>query len=127
MSTRRKIPKKTAAVLTLLKECARQRRTITYGEVAAKTGLATQGINVPLKYIEDEVCRPYGRPWISALVVNKEHQRPSPGFAPEGKSVDLDDDQWWQEETERVYAHDWTNVELEGPDMFTHLRKPPWV
>ena len=114
MTKRRKTPKKTEEVLAILKQCAREKRTITYGEIADATGLIARGVPAPLRCIEEQVCRPYRRPWLSALVVNNKTKRPGPAFAPEGVSVDLDRDQWWRELVEQVYAYDWSDVELES-------------
>ncbi len=112
MRRHRKTPKYTREILTLLKECAAQRELITYGEIERKAGLIARAVPGPLRFIEDEVCRPYGRPWLSALVVNKRTRRPGQAFAPEGQSVTPDNYQWWRELVQCVYNFDWSEVEI---------------
>ena len=113
MSTPVKVPAKTAAVLGILKQCAKDMRTVTYGEIAEATGLANSGVGMPLGYIRDQICRDHGRPWLQAIAVNKTTMRPSGAFAPEGLELDLDNDHWWRGMVSQVYAYDWSNVELE--------------
>ena len=67
----------------------------------------------PLAYIEEHVCRPKGRPWITSLAVRKDTHIPGSGFKPEGFVVDDHHLAWWYEETQRVYAYDWSDVEIE--------------
>ena len=112
MTKRRKVPQFTPEILSILKECATRGELITYGEIERKTGLIARAVPAPLRFIEDEVCRPYGRPWLSALVVNKRTRRPGRAFAPEGKSVTLDNDQWWRDLVQHVYDFDWSNAEI---------------
>lgn len=111
MSTSGKAPKKTAEVLELLAQCASEKRTITYGEIAAHCGLANQAVRFPLGYIRDEVCVAHERPWLSVLAVNKKSGLPTGGWLPDG--FELSDDEvevWWREMVLRVYAYDWAGV-----------------
>ena len=113
MSDEVRIPAKTAEVLELLKQSAAHMRTITYGEIAERCGLAALGVNSPLDHIRDKVCRANGRPWLSVIAVNKRCMRPGDDFLPE--EVTLPDDEteiWWRGMVLQVYAYDWSNVTL---------------
>ncbi len=71
-------------VLPHLVACARQRMTITYGELARRVNRHHRPLRYALGYVRDEICRPRDLPLISALVVNKETGRPGESFLPEG-------------------------------------------
>lgn len=112
-----KVPAKTADVLQVLKTAAREMRTVTYAELAQRTGLAQPGVGQPLGYIRDEVCRARDLPWLTALAVKKQTRLPGGSFFPDdaGMSADLESDDfrnWWQAMVMRVYAWDWSSVEL---------------
>ena len=79
-----RIPAKTAEVFAYLKQCADDMRTVTYGVLAEESGLAPSGIGYQLGYIRDEICRPRGLPWLSAIAVRKDSWRPGECFLPEG-------------------------------------------
>ena len=66
----------------------------------------------PLAYIEEHVCRPHSRPWLTALAVSKGTGTPGSGFKPEGFIVDDDHLAWWFGEVQRVYDFDWSDVEI---------------
>ena len=55
-------PAKTELVFDVLKEYARDMRTVTYGELAHATGLASFGLGGQLGYIRDSICRVRGLP-----------------------------------------------------------------
>ena len=111
MSERPKPPAKTAEVLDILKQRAKDMRTIAYSEIAEETGLASPGVGTPLGYIRDHVCRAQGLPWLNALAVNKETRRPGDKFLPDGTTVE--DDHWWRGMVTQVYAYDWSEIEIE--------------
>ena len=113
MSERVRVPAKTDRVLETLKQCAKDMRTITYRELADATGLFPPGVNRPLGYIRDEVCRKHQRPWLPAIAVSKATMRPSAGFAPEGMQLNLENDHWWRGMVTQVYAYDWSDIEIE--------------
>ena len=115
MSDAVRIPAKTAEVLEVLKQCAKDMHTITYGEIAEQCGLAAQGTGYPLDHIRDHVCRAKGRPWLSVIAVSKENNmRPSGNFLP--NDLALPEDQmevWWRGMALQVYAYDWSGVTLD--------------
>jgi hypothetical protein len=67
-----------------LVHCAKNRRTITYGELGAKIGANPRAVSRPLGYLRDEICIPRGLPLITALVVNKMSRMPGESWLPEG-------------------------------------------
>ena len=107
-------PKNTAAILRILKQCAHDMRTITYGDLAKEVGLPDgRSVRYPLRYIRDEICRAHHRPWLSVIAVKKGRMRPGGKFLPE--EVTLHDDEtaiWWRGMVLQVYAYDWSNVTL---------------
>ena len=110
----RKPPAKTAEVLELLKHCAADMRTITYGEIAEQCGLAAPGVGNPVGYIRDEVCRAQGRPWLSVLAVSTKNMRPSGSFLPDAMTVPDDETEvWWRGMVMQVHAYDWSGVTLD--------------
>ena len=106
-------PKNTDEVLNVLKRCARNMHTITYGDLAQEVGLPdARSIRYPLGYIRDEICRAHNRPWLVALAVNAQTKRPSDSFLPEGVDLSDDNEHWWRGMVTQVYAYDWSGVTL---------------
>ena len=110
MSERPDPPVKSAEILAILKRCAHEMRTITYGELGPKVGLPPRFLGPQLGYIRDHVCRAHGRPWLAAIAVNTGTMRPGDGFVPEGMNLNADDDHWWRGMVLQVYAYDWSDV-----------------
>ena len=109
-----KAPKNTAPVLDVLKRCARDMRTIDYGDLAQEVGLPdARSIRYPLGHIRDKICRAHNRPWLVALAVNAQTRRPSGSFLPEGVDLSDDDEHWWRGMVMQVYAYDWSGVTLD--------------
>ena len=109
-----KPPKNTAEVLDVLKRCARDMRTIAYGDLAQEVGLPDgRSIGRPLGYIRDEICRAHDRPWLIAIAVSGKTMRPSGSFLPEGVDLADNDEHWWRGMVTQVYAYDWSGVTLE--------------
>jgi hypothetical protein len=114
------VPAQTEEVFEYLKRAAREMRTVTYGEIAADTGLAAPGTGFPLGYVRDEVCRARGLPWLTAIAVNAGTKLPGGSFFPDGAglSADLESDDlriWWRAMVLQVFATDWSAVELQPP------------
>ena len=110
-------PARTPEVLEFLKRCASDMRTVTYGEVAAHIGLTFPPAIIPcLNHIRDQICRPKGLPWLSAIVVGVENHRPSDRWLPD--DVRIQDGEfpelWWRGIVLQVFAADWTGVTLEN-------------
>ena len=76
-------------------------------------GSGSQNMGKPLSHIEEQVCRPQGRPWLTALAVSKSTGRPGPGFKPEGFIVDDHHIKWWFEHIQLVYNYDWSDVTVD--------------
>ena len=70
--------------LPYLVRCAQMRKTITYGDLAAKIGRHHRGAAFWLRYIRDEICTPKGLPFLTAIVISKNTGLPGPGWLPEG-------------------------------------------
>ena len=114
MSDTVRIPAKTAEVLEVLKQCAADMRTITYGEIAERCGLAAPGTGYQIGYIRDQVCRANGRPWLSVIVVSKDSMRPGGNFLPDELALPEDETEiWWRGMVLQVYAYDWSGVTLD--------------
>jgi len=106
-------PAKTREVFDYLKKCADDMRTVTYGEVAEQTALAAPGLTHQLAYIRDQICRPRGIPWLSAIVVNTQTRRPGHAFLPGDISFGDDGDRLWRGMVLHVFAFDWEPVQFE--------------
>lgn len=113
MTTQPRVPAKTDAVLQTLKQCAKDMRTITYGDLAKEASLAQPGVGVPLGYIRDEICRKHGLPWLNMIAVQTASRRPGESYLP--SEVSLADDEaeaFWRGMVLQVYAYDWSNIHL---------------
>lgn len=105
-------------------EVARQRDTITYGEIAPLVGLTM--VRPPdrgaLGALLDEVDRAElaaGRPLLCAIVVRRDRGLPGRGFFRNARLLGFDpesaDAAFWRAELERV--HDWWAGSAEDPDI----------
>lgn len=109
-----RIPAGTPEILAKLKACARERRTITCGELlgSAADSLRSEDLR-PLAYIRDELCIPHGRPWLNALIVHQEPQPVSDSYWPEGFGDRIKNkDRWWNLMIHLVWEYDWSEVKL---------------
>src|SRR5687768_14452863 len=100
-------PARAREVFEHLKKCARQMRTVSYGELANVTGLAPIGMGYPLGYIRDEICRKRGLPWLSAIAVNVDTWKPGHSFLPDGFDFGDEGDRLWRGMVLHVFAFDW--------------------
>lgn len=107
--------KKTAIIFKHLKRCARDMRTVTYGELAEVAGLSPKGVGVHLGYIRDSVCRDGNLPWLNALAVNGKSRRPGYSFLPDGVKVKkkVDGEGLWRGAVLQAFSHDWSGVKAE--------------
>ncbi|KAA6217421.1 hypothetical protein [Streptomyces filamentosus] len=108
-------PAAVEAAVGILRQRARRRRTITYGDLSAE--LAAQGYDsIPphrgvMTHLLKDVClhdNDDGRaPMLSALVVNKATQEPSAQFSTLARTDPFTRpaDWTWQDEQQRVFAH----------------------
>ncbi|MFI8252760.1 hypothetical protein ACWEPA_04975 [Streptomyces filamentosus] len=108
-------PAAVEAAVDILRQRARRRRTITYGDLSAE--LAAQGYDsIPphrgvMTHLLKDVClhdNDDGRaPMLSALVVNKATQEPSAQFSTLARTDPFTRpaDWTWQDEQQRVFAH----------------------
>jgi hypothetical protein len=104
------VPAKTRKVFDYLKGCARQMRTVYYGEIANAVGLAPIAIGKPLGYIRDRICRRRGLPWLNAIAVNQTSWRPGDSFLPPNVSMGQDEERLWRGMVLQVFAYDWDSV-----------------
>lgn len=105
----------THEIFEVLKQCAADGNTITYGNLAKRVG----GVNLPpnitfpaLDDIRDKVCLPRELPWLWMLAVNQRSGRPGSG-AWRGTGIKLRDEEHWSEILRSVYAYDWSDIEIE--------------
>lgn len=70
--------------LPLLVGSAQKRQTITYGDLATRLGVHHRPIRYLLGYIRDQICRPPGLPFITAIVVKGQTRLPGESFLPQG-------------------------------------------
>jgi hypothetical protein len=82
MTTKRTI-ENADLVLPHLVHCAQTRKTITYGELAAKIDRHHRAIPHSLGHIRHKFLKPKGLPFLTAIVVNQETRLPG--------------DSWWQD------------------------------
>ena len=109
------IPKYTAEVFKLLAQAALECRTITYGEIADKTGLTAHGLGPQLNYIHYHVCVPRGLPWLTSLVVRTDSRKPgidwSATWNSDGNQANADS--IWRMAVAQVIAYTgWDKVEF---------------
>ena len=109
------MPRDTPAILNVLKQCAADKTTITYTDLVKGTSIQRQNVGEQLSYIHEQVCLPYGRPWLCVLAVSKKTGCPSPGIArATGVSFQgADGARLWCEKVREVYTYDWSDVDLE--------------
>jgi hypothetical protein len=95
-------------------ECARRREVTNYGKVAVALGFQAGGLSTPLRRALVELMesdQTAGRPFLSALAVNKKLKMSGPGFFDtaarlRGCWFDNDDEQeriFWEKEKNRVF------------------------
>ena len=85
-----------AAAWPMLVTRAKEGRTITYGELAAKIGTHHRPLCCrPMGYIWT-YCAQVGIPHLNAIVVNKQTKRPGRDYKPPCK---------WEEMRDAVFAH----------------------
>ena len=103
----------TEKVFRLLKEAARKRTTVTYGELSKQTGEAAIGIGRNhLEYIRDTVCRKRGLPWLT-IVATDRYGILGDGWFPRCAGFTIKDRaEWTNAMRALVYATDWTGVKL---------------
>ena len=111
------MPMYTREVFKVLKQCAADMTTISYGDLAEQVGIHHLKINLPLGYIRDKVCRKHGLPWLSVLAVNADRRRPGDGWLPP-KGIEIaeqqDRERLWRGMVLQVYGYDWSKVEIES-------------
>lgn len=73
-------------LLPHLVHAARIRKTLTYGELAAKIGVHHRALRYPLGYVRDDICIKRGLPLITCIVVNDGTHLPGREWLPEGTS-----------------------------------------
>ena len=112
-----KMPPYTKEFFELLKKCAFNLTTISYGELVKGTDVLPIGAGKQLEYIRDKVCRKHGWPWLSVLAVNAETGQPGDGWMP-SKGIEIaeqqDRERLWRGMVLQVYGYDWSKAEIES-------------
>jgi hypothetical protein len=101
------VREKALLALPILVHRARQRRTITYGELASAINWHHRPLRYALEYIRDDICRPRGLPLITVLVV-RQGGLPGESYLPQGASHperDADDRAEWETRRDQVFAY----------------------
>ena len=107
------MPAKAPEVFDYLKQCAREMRTATYGEIEEAVKRPARFLDQELDYIRDEICIPQGLPWLSALVVNASTRLPGAGWLPNEVAVSHDHlPTVWRGIVLQVFAVDWSKVQI---------------
>ncbi len=83
---------------------------VTYEELADNAQLATNGLTPQLTYINQDLCRKRGLPWLDALAVYKDTRLPGDGFLPNRPDdwTDADFRSWWRAMVLAIYCTDWS-------------------
>jgi hypothetical protein len=91
----------------VLREAIRQRRTVTYSELAGRAGppLNRRQVHRQLLIPLSERCRRAGLPDLAALVVRKDTGMPGAGW--HGPHPALDPEGAWAEALAAVFAYPW--------------------
>ena len=110
------MPIQTPAVFAHLRQCALEKRTATYGEIANAVGLAPTALADQLNYISTQVCTRNGLPCLAALAVSATTGMPSQGWIP-GAAVfgSARYPLLWCSIVNQVFATDWAKIEIENP------------
>ena len=102
------VPAKSSEAFEALKRCARERLTITYGELGRQVGLSARGTAKPLYYIRD-LCLDRYLPPLTAIVVRSSDGLPGVGLTPAGTQVTITETRDMQRQ---VFAYDWSLINL---------------
>ena len=94
----------------ILVESAKNRQTVTYGELSDSLGRSVvRGIGKILDHA-GWYCRDKDLPPLTSIVVNKKTKRPGPGWEIITPNVDL------QVAQEKVFAYDWSGISPPTPE-----------
>ena len=94
-------------LLPYLVQVARTRKTVTYGELAAKIGANPHALSYPLGYVRDDICISRGLPLITCIVINGKKGLPGSDWLPEGTS-NLTDEEYkeaFEKFRDQVFAY----------------------
>ena len=114
-----KLTPTTLRVFEYLKQCAAEKRTATYGEIASAVGIGKfpPAVVPCLNSIRDKICRSQDPelPWISVLGVSASTNFPGEGWIPKGTNTDGDSEcDLWRKEVQKVYSHNWSEIKIEN-------------
>lgn len=99
---------KTREIFDFLKQCAAEKRIVTYTEVGDKVGLIARAVSNPHLYYIGGECSQRGLPPLDALVVREGSRLPGAGFNG-GVPVTREEHNAMVSE---VFIRDWSNVNL---------------
>jgi len=108
-----KVWKNALAMLPHLAKCAKERRTITYGELGALIGVPAFFMGQSLDVLRDQLLPRHNLPRIDALVVSKDSGEAGDSFFQGGRDA-LADEEYRSvmvDQREQVYAYpNWDTV-----------------
>ena len=99
---------KTRKIFDFLKQCAAEKRIVTYTEVGDKVGLIARAVSNPHLYYIGGECSRRKLPRLDALVVLKSDRLPGEGFKG-GVRVTREEHNAM---VSKVFAFDWSTVDL---------------
>ena len=102
------MPAKTSEVFEVLKRCARERLTITYGGLGRQVGLSARGAAKPLYCIRN-LCLDRYLPPLTAIVIRSGDGLPGVGLTPAVTQVTIAETRDMQRQ---VFAYDWSLINL---------------
>jgi len=88
--------------------CAKNRQTITYGDLGKMISVHQRALSRPLAYIRDDICRARGMPLITCIVVRKGVQIPGESWFAAGGQDFLPSEEMrvWAEECRKVFDYE---------------------
>lgn len=76
----------------ILIKAAKERRTLTYGDLADAIGYKARFMGQPLAYVRDRLCNEHHLPQLTALVVDAQSGLPGDHFFPDGRESLTDEE-----------------------------------
>lgn len=112
-------PANSREVFEHLKTIAKKMRVESYGEIAAAISkregrmVTAIGLNQPLGFIRDKICRPRGLPWLNVLAVNNQTWFPGDSFLPSDVTFGEDERFLWRGAVLAVFGYPWDSVKID--------------
>lgn len=110
----------TRKLFEVLKECARDMYTESYGVLAVRIGMkpgAGKALRLHLGYIRDEICAERELPPLNELAVNKKSWRPGASVLPAKYKVPTHSKEvHWRGMVVSVFSYPWHEVTFDQPE-----------